>query len=92
MREPWPAMWLVLAASVVSLVKCSEFSCPEESGLFPDPEQCDKYWVCSGGQATRTLCPDGLAFHPNKAQGEDPCDMIHNVPDKCVIKPKPILT
>merc|ERR1712242_693342 len=61
----------------------SDFQCPKEEGLFPDPEQCDKYWECRNGEATRRLCPDGLAFHPGKQNGEDPCDMYHNVPDKC---------
>ena len=23
----------------------AELTCPEESGVYPDPEQCDKYWV-----------------------------------------------
>ena len=77
-------MWALLGAlgGLGGLVKCRDFSCPKEAGVFADPEQCDKYWVCAGGQATRNICPDGLAFHPKKAQGEDPCDLIHNVPDK----------
>ena len=42
----------------------------------------------------RSLCPDGLVFHPEKPAGEDPCDLKHNVPDKCkgrqnLQRPKP---
>ena len=42
----------------------------------------------------RSLCPDGLVFHPGKAKGEDPCDQRQNVPDKCegrsqLQRPKP---
>ena len=79
-----PAGWLLLAAGLATpgLAAAAKFECPELSGIFADPEQCDKYWVCVGGRGTRTLCPDGLAFHPKKAEGEDPCDLIHNVPDK----------
>ena len=47
----------------------------EDAFLFPDSAQCDKYWTCTGGQARRSLCPDGLVFHPDKAEGEDPCNL-----------------
>ena len=53
-----------------------------------DPEQCDKYWTCVKGEPKRSLCPDGLVFHPGKADGEDPCDLKANVPDKCKTRPK----
>ena len=35
------------------------------------------------GRPSRQLCPDGLVFHPKKGEGEDPCDNIHGVPDRC---------
>lgn len=35
------------------------------------------------GRPSRQLCPDGLVFHPEKGEGEDPCDNIHGVPDRC---------
>ena len=73
-----------LAVVAVTTAASAAFECPESTGVFPDPGQCDKYWVCQGGRPTRTLCPDGLAFHPRKEEGEDPCDLIHNVPDKYV--------
>ena len=78
----WLVLLLALGLVGPALVRASGFECPKEAGVFPDPEQCDKYWVCVGGRGTRTLCPDGLAFHPKKAEGVDPCDLIHNVPDK----------
>ena len=40
------------------------------------------------GEPKRSLCPDGLVFHPGKADGEDPCDLKANVPDKCKTRPK----
>jgi len=27
----------------------ADFSCLKESGIFPDPDQCDKYWVSREG-------------------------------------------
>ena len=73
-----------LAVVALAATASAAFECPESTGVFADPEQCDKYWVCQGGRPTRTLCQDGLAFHPRKEDGEDPCDLIHNVPDRYV--------
>ena len=99
------AVTLVTLAHVSSHVAAAQFTCPEESGVFADPEQCDKYWVCYGGELTSTttfltvnnspfsgkaskkLCPDGLVYHPHKGEGEDPCDNIHSVPDRCEGRP-----
>ena len=33
-----------------------------EDGAYPDPDQCDLYWECRGGQLTSHLCPDGLVY------------------------------
>jgi len=81
----WPltASILLVALGPLRRVTASKFECPEKSGIFPDPDQCDRYWVCHGGRPSRQLCPDGLVFHPEKGEGEDPCDNIHGVPDKC---------
>ena len=43
-------MWLMSWRLVVVIVglawgRDAELTCPEESGVYPDPEQCDKYWV-----------------------------------------------
>ncbi|XP_069961273.1 protein obstructor-E isoform X3 [Cherax quadricarinatus] len=52
-----------------------EFNCVED-GVYEDPNQCDKYWVCEGGQAIPKLCDDGLVFDLLKAEagGVDPCE------------------
>merc|ERR1719244_1048883 len=69
--------------------QAEKFKCPaftklsDEEKLFFDEEQCDVYWICRKGIAKRRICPDGLVFHPEKADGEDPCDLVQNVPDKC---------
>ena len=83
-----PFIEIIFVTLLVLTLSNGEFSCPEKAGIFPDPDQCDKYWVCVGGTASRKLCPDGLAYHPRKAEGEDPCDHIHSVPDKCKRRPK----
>ena len=44
------AVTLVTLAHVSRHVAAAQFTCPEESGVFADPEQCDKYWVCYGGE------------------------------------------
>ncbi|KAK4290515.1 hypothetical protein Pmani_036588 [Petrolisthes manimaculis] len=53
----------------------SNFKCKED-GIFPDREQCDMYWKCEFGQASRHYCDDGLVFDPIKGlRGRvDPCD------------------
>ena len=40
----------------------SEFVCPNSSGYYADPEQCDLYYECRNGEATAKLCKDGLVF------------------------------
>ena len=63
------------------------WSCQQD--VFPDPDQCNKNWECGpGGRAAPHLYPDGLLFHPSKPEGEDPCDHIHAVPDRCKKRPK----
>ncbi|KAK8403985.1 hypothetical protein O3P69_000205 [Scylla paramamosain] len=79
---------LLLLASVVSLAAGSpqrgsapiqagksDFFC-EEDGLYPDFEQCDLYWECTGGVPQSHLCDDGLVFDSLKANAGhvDPCD------------------
>ena len=83
-----PFIEIIFVTLLVLTLSNGEFTCPEKAGIFPDPDQCDKYWVCVGGHGSRKLCPDGLAYHPKKAEGEDPCDHVHSVPDKCKRRPK----
>merc|ERR1740128_392323 len=71
----------------------AKFKCPAFTKLtddlytFMDAERCDLYWECRSGNAKRIVCPDGLVFHPDKPKGEDPCDLKHNLPDKCKNRP-----
>ncbi len=47
------------------------YDCPEPNGKFPDPEQCDLYYLCTDNVAEAVLCPDGLLFdysNPNHEQ------------------------
>lgn len=62
-----------------------KFVCPEESGLFPDKEQCDKYYECKNGTAVEQLCVDGLVYNQDsKRFGK--CDQPFNV--DCDGRPK----
>jgi len=85
---------LIIVTLLLPAVKSGKFKCPSFTKLtsaefvYPDPEQCDKYWTCVKGESKRSLCPDGLVFHPEKENGEEPCDLKHNVPDKCEGRPK----
>ena len=85
----------IIYVCISNPVRCPAFTkLSDDTYLFKDGDQCDKYWTCKGGQSRRSLCPDGLVFHPNKPAGEDPCDLKHNVPDKCqgrqnLQRPKP---
>jgi len=62
----------------ISVIVNAQFKCPERTGYYPDPEQCDVYYVCSKGVAEEKLCPDGLVFadgDPNHLK----CDIPSNV-------------
>ena len=52
-------MLLALLLFPLGMVLCQE--CDSE-GAFPDPDQCDKYWECRGGNLASHLCPDGLVY------------------------------
>ncbi|CAG0905128.1 unnamed protein product, partial [Darwinula stevensoni] len=47
-----------------------EFQCPEPDGFFPDPESCDHFYQCDGGDPLYQECPEGTWFNPNI----DSCD------------------
>jgi hypothetical protein len=67
---------LVLAGSLA--LASAAFRCPQRSGYFPDPVQCDKYYNCRNGIPQDRLCPDGLVFDPSSRERE-PCDHYFNV-------------
>ena len=57
---------LLLTAAAVSAQQngdvAENFVCPETSGKFADPEQCDLFYICRNGVATVEFCPEGLLF------------------------------
>ena len=52
---------MLLALLLLPLGLALSQECDSE-GAFPDPDQCDKYWECRGGNLTSHLCPDGLVY------------------------------
>merc|ERR1712107_640244 len=54
------------------------FICPENNGKFPDPEQCDLFYICRNGVATIEYCPEGLLFDITRVNHEK-CVLPHNV-------------
>ena len=88
MRSQWRfVVWtLLLAFQVQAQI---EFECPESDGLFPHPEQCDRYFECRNFRVSRKLCADGLVFDPQKTgTDQDPCDHLQNTKHKCRGRPK----
>jgi len=71
-------------------ISAEGFKCqPGSDGLFAHPEYCDRYLECQNGQLVRKkLCADGLGFDPDKSPEEDPCDHIHNIKDRCRMRPR----
>ncbi|KAJ2946613.1 hypothetical protein O0L34_g12671 [Tuta absoluta] len=68
----------VVALACCGVVSGQEFQCPDKTGFYADPYQCDLYYKCSKGKAETKLCPDGLVFNdenPNKER----CDIPSNV-------------
>jgi len=54
------------------------YSCSEPNGKFPDPAQCDKFYICEKEKAKEVYCPEGLLFDysiPNREK----CVLPHNV-------------
>ncbi|PRD26835.1 UNVERIFIED_CONTAM: obst-E [Trichonephila clavipes] len=47
------------------LCRLSQFKCPNKSGYYPDPEQCDLYYECRNNVPKEKLCKDGLVFNDN---------------------------
>ena len=37
----------------------ADFTCPQPTGLFPDPDNCIMYQDCKDGSAMRETCPLG---------------------------------
>lgn len=43
-----------------------EFSCPEEFGYYPHPNDCTQYYVCVFGGAVLESCTGGLMYRSVK--------------------------
>jgi len=60
-----------------------EFNCPEvgpsEHTRYPDPQDCQRFYVCIAGNAHHNSCPQGLVFHP----GSLACDRQEAVTGAC---------
>nr|CAH0110828.1 unnamed protein product [Daphnia galeata] len=69
---------LLLIAFVPLLTSAQAFVCPPKNGQYPDPIQCDKYYICQDGVASARLCEDGLVFDQFKRSSHK-CDHMHNV-------------
>ena len=54
-----------------------EFSCPTESGTFPDSYDCRYFYVCTNSTPVREMCPEPLVFNPAYLN----CDYPQNVPE-----------
>lgn len=59
---------------LVSLSSASAWQCPAPSGLFPSPDSCTQFYMCSDGQPHLASCPPGLQY--NRAGY---CDWPYNV-------------
>ena len=74
------AVTLVTIAHVSRHVAGAQFTCPEESGVFADPEQCDKYWVCYGGEKWDIILSIYIITHPQYYfQGKPPRSCVLTV-------------
>ena len=81
--------FIVLTSLLATSIAQIEFECPEADGLFPHPEQCDRYFECRNFRVSRKLCADGLVFDPQKTgTDQDPCDHLQNTKHKCRGRPK----
>ncbi|XP_019621881.1 PREDICTED: uncharacterized protein LOC109468083 [Branchiostoma belcheri] len=63
-------------------LKVDGFLCPRRrSGMFPDPKDCSRYYMCTAGgvKGERGYCPAGLVFDA----GRKVCDKPAIVPRPC---------
>ncbi|XP_065571760.1 probable chitinase 10 isoform X2 [Artemia franciscana] len=57
----------------------TRFPCPEPDGYFPNPDNCESYFVCSGGLSYEQVCSPGLVYNVEN----NVCDFPFNVPPPC---------
>ncbi|GFU97803.1 chondroitin proteoglycan 2 [Trichonephila clavipes] len=51
----------------------STFYCPRPNGLFPAPQDCSSYYLCSRGKKHHLYCPPGMHFSVVDETCESPC-------------------
>jgi len=72
---------LLSLSLVVLLAKASlaqQFKCPNATGHYPDPIQCDLYYTCTNNVPVAKLCKDGLVFRAENPKKEL-CDLPQSV-------------
>ena len=55
-RAPLCLVGLIGLIGIARAAERIEFECPEPSGLFPHPVQCDRYFHCRNGIVNRNGC------------------------------------
>ncbi|CAH1100093.1 unnamed protein product [Psylliodes chrysocephalus] len=70
-------LFISLFAVVYAQTRCPQGT-GKGTGFFPDPDQCDIYYVCAKGQFEERLCPDGLVFDDRDPNFER-CEVPANV-------------
>ncbi|CAH1154685.1 unnamed protein product [Phaedon cochleariae] len=71
-------MWKKCFIFVFIASTSGQFKCPQRTGFFPDPEECDIYYICSRGAYEQKFCPEGLVFDdkdPNQERCETPANV-----------------
>ncbi|XP_046390189.1 uncharacterized protein LOC124158856 [Ischnura elegans] len=71
--------WVIETTTSRAMVFKSKMSCPENNGIFPHPEFCDRYVQCHGGRPHSMMCGPGTLFDAQKKM----CDYARNV--RCYI-------
>lgn len=56
-------VFLIMLAKATS----GEFTCPQDSGQFPDSVNCRSYYICWLGAPTASDCPNSMMFDVNQA-------------------------
>ncbi|KOB68802.1 Cuticular protein analogous to peritrophins 3-A2, partial [Operophtera brumata] len=58
----------MIQVGLATVVSAQEFNCPEKSGFYADPYQCDLYYKCTNEEPKPTKdCPrqNGYFVHPD---------------------------
>ncbi|XP_052068560.1 acidic mammalian chitinase-like [Mytilus californianus] len=59
----------------------SGFSCSDKiRGIYPDPDDCSKFYNCEGGVAFHMNCPTNLLYNSNRKYCDYPTNVVCMVP------------